>query len=162
MTNTSDDGVLDYFVDKSKRERNRVTMEWTDSLTIRLILAVQSKPALWNAQIIEYRVKHIRETAWREISEQTFNGQVDITEISVKWTNLRIQFRSCYSKNKLVGNDDRIAKWKFYNHMKFIVNTEDITSSNASALNGVITELFILRVKLIFFIGSNKMLSFFW
>lgn len=141
MSNTSDDGVLDYYVDlKRKRARNRVTMEWTDAQTIRLILAVKNHEALWNSQIIEYRVKHVREMAWREISEETFNGQVDISEISVKWTNLRIQFRSCYSKNKLERIDDRFARWKFYNHMKFIVNTEE-TSPNESEINEVSFEM---------------------
>lgn len=137
MANTYDDGVLDYFVDlKRKRERNRVTMEWTDELTIRLILAVKNHEALWNTQIIEYRVKNLRETAWREISEKTFNGQVDITEISVKWTNLRIQFRSCFAKKKLEGIEDHFPKWKFYNHMKFIVDIEK-KPSNASAITEV-------------------------
>lgn len=132
MPNTYDDGVVDYFVNsKRKRERNRVTMEWTDALTIRLILAVKNNEPLWNTQIVEYRVKHVREEAWREIATETFNGQVDITEISVKWTNLRIQFRSCYAKKKLEGTEDRVAKWKFYDHMKFIVNIEEI-ASNAS------------------------------
>lgn len=118
-----DDGILDYFVDlKRKRERQRVTMEWNDELTVRLILAVRRHAVLWNTRAVDYRIKMARERAWREISDESFNGQVDITEISVKWTNLRIQFRSCYAKNKLAAASEDLSKWKFYKHMKFIVH----------------------------------------
>lgn len=110
-----------------KRKRAKVEVEFDDKSTGDLISAVEEHPCLWNAASENYKNRVLRDATWREISENVFDGKFDATQLSAKWTNLRIQFRSYKMKSK--GKSGQAAKskivWKFYNSMLFVASAEE-------------------------------------
>lgn len=102
-----------------------------------MISSVEPRECLWNAGIEDYKKKHLRDAAWREIAEVIFDGKYSAAEVCAKWSNLRIQFKSNGRKHGKSGqgtDEMNTVSWKFYDHLKFIEAAEN-QQSTASASN---------------------------
>lgn len=92
---------------------------------------------LWNAKDEKYRNKIERQSAWKHISEADFDGKFNDTELMAKWSNMRIQYRSYFSKYRKTKSGQGASapvKWKFYEALDFVGRAEneqtDSTVSN--------------------------------
>lgn len=112
-----------------KRNRSKVSVEWTEELTTKLICAVEVQDLLWNAGHKDYKNRALRNTAWSEMSENIFDGEFDAAQLNAKWSNLRIQFKSYYAKNKQTKSGQEAGQnkvyWKYYNSMMFVMAAEE-------------------------------------
>lgn len=110
-----------------KRSRRKVFVEWTDENILKLIGAVELEECLWNAGNCDYKNKIKRMCLWRDISERDFSGNYSADDLLAKWTNIRIQFKTQVSKNKMTKSGqgtEAKREWKFYQAMKFIEQAE--------------------------------------
>lgn len=126
---------------KSNSQKNRkrvrsILHEWNDSEIQQLISAVETKCELWKSNHELYKNKTKKDAAWRDISENVFDGKLSSTELNTKWSNLRVQYKSYASKYKSKPSGsgfESISKWKFFDCMSFIdANNEsdEVTESN--------------------------------
>lgn len=117
----------------NKRNRKKVRTTWSDDMISQLISAVELRECLWNKAIKDYKSRNLKDETWRELAEILFDGKIDANELSVKWTNLRIQFNSYFAKSKLKksgqGATEYKVSWKFYNQMLFLGVAEDEQST---------------------------------
>lgn len=113
----------------AKRNRKKVTAEWTDESTLNLIASVESQDFLWNAGHKDYKNRTLRNKVWQEMSENIFHKEYDAAELQAKWSNLRIQFKSYHTKAKQTKSGqaakDNTVSWKYYSHMMFVAAAED-------------------------------------
>lgn len=111
-----------------KRTTKKVSAEWDDDAIGKLISYVETRQCLWNAQLKEYRNKNQRDAAWKEISE-IFESKYPANELSAKWANLRIQFKSYAAKfNKTKSGQatgEHQIHWRFFKPMLFILSAEN-------------------------------------
>ena len=90
--------------------------------------AVECLPMLWNALDEKYRNRIERQTAWKVMSEVDFDHKFNENELMAKWTNIRIQYRSYFSRNRKTKSGQEAnepVKWKFYEAMDFIGRAEE-------------------------------------
>lgn len=141
MSDKSDD--MDYEpVKKSARKAKKVSADWDDESINKLICAVEVHECLWNAGLKEYRNKTHRDTAWSEVCN-AFDGKYPVNEISAKWANLRIQFKSYAAKFKKTksgqGFGEYQVHWRFFKPMMFIATaeTEQSTSTESNLVSSI-------------------------
>lgn len=110
-----------------KRNRRTVTHKWSDEETIQLIRLVEERQVVWNFSDPEYKKLPVRDAAWRDIADR-FNNRYPVTELNVKWQNLRTQFRKEHLKlttkksGQAAGN--RSSNWKHFDAMSFVAAAE--------------------------------------
>lgn len=135
---------------KPKRKRKKVNTntewKWTPEKEAQLISAVEAKDFLWDVGHKDHKSRILRDAAWQEISENIFNAECDGAQLSAKWSNLRIQFKSYHSKSKQSksgqGIDEHKVSWKHFSRMLFIAAAED-EQSTISESNLVSNFLFL-------------------
>lgn len=107
-----------------KRSRKKVCTDWPEEATVKLISAVESQEALWNPSIKAYRNRSLRDSIWTSIAANNLGGQFAVDEVVAKWSNLRVQFRSCETRLKTTksgqGANENSVHWKFFKSMLFI------------------------------------------
>lgn len=116
----------------TKRKRGRVILhEWSENDIVALIQAVEAKPELWKSSNPWYKNRTKKDAAWRDIEENVFNSIIKLSEITTKWNNLRVQYKSYAAKykNKPSGSGrSQIAKWKHFDSMNFIGTGDDLSA----------------------------------
>lgn len=118
---------------KKKRGGCVVLHEWSDGDIVALIHAVETKPELWKCSDPGYKNRTKKDAAWRDIEENVFHRIIKTTEISAKWSNLRVQYKSYAAKykNRPSGSGrSQIAKWKFFDAMNFVGAVDDLLSES--------------------------------
>lgn len=126
-----------------KKTTKKVSAEWNDDAIGKLILCVETRQCLWNAQLNEYRNKNHRDAAWKEISE-IFEEKYSANELSAKWANLRIQFKSYSAKFKKTESGQATGEyqvhWRFFKPMLFILSaeTEQSTQSESNLVSKIV------------------------
>ncbi|XP_065076324.1 uncharacterized protein LOC135699894 [Ochlerotatus camptorhynchus] len=105
-------------VPSARRNRKKVTAEWSEESTLTLIAAVESQDLLWNAASKDYKNRNLRNTVWEEMAENIFNRVYDGAQLQAKWSNLRIQFKAYHTKAKHTksgqGARENAISWKYY------------------------------------------------
>ncbi|XP_055622922.1 uncharacterized protein LOC129766418 [Toxorhynchites rutilus septentrionalis] len=130
---------------KNKRKRGKVEAVWDEANINKLICAVETNDCIWNAGNEEYKNRGMRDSVWQYIAENIFDGKYSVAEVSAKWTNLRIQFRSYYAKkNKRKSGQAACSKtcWKYYSQMMFIATSEEQQTARSES-NLVLEENFV-------------------
>jgi Alcohol dehydrogenase transcription factor Myb/SANT-like. len=56
-----------------KQIKPKVTVDWTDEDTFKLLSEAEGRQCIWNYGHKDYRNKNIRDAAWREIAENMEN-----------------------------------------------------------------------------------------
>lgn len=111
---------------QSKRNRKKVSTDWPEEATFKLISAVEPHEALWNPAIKDYRNRLLRDSIWTHIAENDLDGQLPLDEVVAKWSKLRVQFRSCEAKAKSTksgqGANESNVHWKFFKSLLFQPN----------------------------------------
>lgn len=128
---------------KAPRNRPKVSTEWNDETTSMLISAVESTEFLWNPGHKDYKNRHLRENMWNHIAENIFNSKHTGDQLNAKLANLRIQFKSYYTKSKETksgqGAVHKAVSWKVFNQMLFVKAAENaqstVTESNMVSTN---------------------------
>lgn len=108
---------------KKRQIKPKVCSEWSDHDIFKLISCVECMPVLWNAKDEKYRNKIERQSAWKQVSEIEFGSKYTDSELMAKWSNIRIQYRSYYTKCHKTKSGQGVneqVKWKFYEAMYFI------------------------------------------
>lgn len=185
----------DYTPNKNKkrtRAKPKVVARWNDADIFKLISYVEVEPATWNAAHKDYSNKYARSLAWGRVAEKCngilvnffqsvlvfFNCSVGFffqflvdkyteADLSAKWSNLRIQFRSYMvrcTKTRSGQGTEEAPRWKFYSAMSFVGRAEAIqTSETVSNFAFGDSELFCLNVQLLnFFIRKFVFCSVFF
>ncbi|XP_055524911.1 uncharacterized protein LOC129718289 isoform X3 [Wyeomyia smithii] len=119
---------------KKRQAKPKVCSTWSDEETAKLISCVKYLPVLWNVREKKYRNKIARQNAWKKISENAFDRKFNDSELMAKWANMRIQYRSYftkYGKTKSGHGDNNPVKWKFYETMHFIGRDEEEQTETA-------------------------------
>lgn len=115
---------------RAKRSRAKVSTEWTEAQINKLICCVEAEPCLWNAAEKSYSNNIKRQAAWNSITDQLEN-KFTCAELNGKWSNLRIQYRSCHAKKPKSGSGaDAVVKWKYYTAMSFVGAAEESQREN--------------------------------
>lgn len=118
---------------KTPRKRPKVSAEWNEETTTKLISAVEATEILWNTGHKDYKNRLLRENMWNHIAENIFNSEYDGNQLNAKWANLRIQFKSYYTKSKETksgqGAVNKAVSWKFFNQMLFVKAAENAQST---------------------------------
>lgn len=140
---------------KKRQTKPKVSSDWSDDDIFKLITCVELVPMLWNAKDEKYRNKFERQSAWKHMSEVDFEGKFSDSELLAKWSNIRIQYRSYYSKyqkTKSGQETDEPVKWKFYEAIDFVGRAEQeqtaITVSNLVCVQNIILILCVHRIYL--------------
>lgn len=129
-----------------KRSTKKVLAEWDDDGIVKLISCVETHECLWNAKLKEYRNKNQRDAAWKEVFN-IFEEKYPINELSAKWANLRIQFKSYAAKFKKTksgqGTGEYNVHWRFFKPMLFILSAEHEQSTNSES--NLVSKIFIFH-----------------
>ncbi|XP_046387258.1 uncharacterized protein LOC124156645 [Ischnura elegans] len=84
-----------------------------------IIIAVQSRPALWDKRNKHHHNRHVLDKEWKAVA-----AALNCTDKDVKliWKNLRDEFRKQYSKTPRSGDaaPDSTSSWKFFDSMLFL------------------------------------------
>lgn len=131
-----------------KRNRNKVAVQWNAEKEVKLISAVEPRDFLWNTGNKDHKNRILRDAAWQEISEEIFDGEYGGAQLNAKWSNLRIQFKSYYSKSKQTksgqGAGEYKVSWKHFNQMMFIAAAEDQQSTISES--NLVSDAFLFSV----------------
>lgn len=111
---------------KRQKKKPKVTKDWDEDEVFKLISFVEAEKCLWDASDEAYHNKTLRDRAWKYIADK-FEEKYSVTDLTAKWTNLRIQFRGYASRAKTKSGQGtvEIPKWKFYNALQFVGRNED-------------------------------------
>lgn len=111
---------------KKRRVKPKVVKEWDEDEIFKLIAAVEDYPCIWNAGEEMYHNKSARENAWQTIGD-IFNGKYDTSDMSAKWSNLRIQYRTAAARAKSKSGQGVVEnpKWKYFSALSFVGRAED-------------------------------------
>lgn len=124
--------LLMLFVDWNINEIN-VSTSSSDHSNDKLISCVECVLMLWNAKNQNYKNKVERQTAWKHMSELDFESKFTDDELLVKWTHIRIQYRSYFAKFRKTKSGQGVEteiKWKFYRAMSFLGKAEEEQTPN--------------------------------
>lgn len=126
-----------------KKKRARIIAhEWTEHEINELIQAVETKPELWKSSHESYKNRNKKDAAWRDIEENVFDSDIKLAEITTKWNNLRVQYKTYAVKYKTKPSGSGrgiINKWKHFDAMNFIgANEESSTETTVSNLPPVV------------------------
>ncbi|KAH8390027.1 hypothetical protein KR200_005652 [Drosophila serrata] len=99
---------------------------WDRDNIIKLIELYENHSVLWDVSSGDYKNKHKKQNAYREIAEAL--GKSD-DEIKTKIHNLRTQFlqevrRVKQKKSGQGTSDNYTSKWEFFDALKFIKNDD--------------------------------------
>lgn len=121
-----------------KRKRTRyIAYDWSEVEINSLICAVEEKPELWLSTHSGYRNRVKKDAAWRDIVENVFANKIALTDITTKWNNLRVQYKSYSAKYKSMPSGSvrsNIVKWRFLDAMHFIGGNDLATETTISNL----------------------------
>lgn len=124
---------------KRRQVKPKVSSEWSDEEMFKLIECVEGYPMLWNAKDIKYRNKVDRQSAWKEMESNVFDGKFSAGEIMAKWSNMRIQYRSYDAKIRKTKSGQGAVeqvRWKFFNAMDFVGRAE--ASQTATTVSNLV------------------------
>ncbi|XP_028177347.1 uncharacterized protein LOC114365084 isoform X2 [Ostrinia furnacalis] len=97
-------------------------MDWNKETILSFIGFIRERPAIWNTQSRDHKIKNKRHDALAEVA--MLMG-ISIKEVNVKWTILRNQFSR--EKRKMMGSSaDSVYKTKWYAYKEM----EDLMSCN--------------------------------
>lgn len=136
------------------RGKPKVKVIWNDNDIKKLIQYVQMEECLWHPNHINYKNKIIRSEKWHQIVKKDFHNVYDVSDLVAKWTNMRVQFRSYFVKEKQQKweqNGEHKIVWKFYNSMKFIANVEEIHSTKTRSNLVSILHFHLFDMKIMIF-----------
>lgn len=129
----------------TKRSVKKVLAEWDDESILKLISAVEMHECLWNAGVKEYRNKSHRDDAWKDVFNN-FGEKYTVDELSAKWANLRIQFKSYAAKFRKTksgqGTGENQVHWRFFKSMLFIEAAERDQSTYSES--NLVSKIWIL------------------
>lgn len=145
MENHIEVEVMEFEQPKKKRMRSRaIFYEWTEHEIVKLIQAVKKKPELWKPSHKMYKYRNKRKMAWRDIEENVFNSIINLSEITSKWNNLRVQYKTYAVRYKALERESgsewvNNTKWRHFDAMIFIdANYEQLTETSISNLTTVV------------------------
>lgn len=127
----------------------KITHKWSEEETLKLISAVEQKPAIWNFGCTDYSKAPVRDAAWRAIVAD-FDNCYDLGELAAKWQNLRTSFRKECAKLKKTKSGQATTnqvKWRLYEAMHFV----DVVESDLNTISesNLAIETVFLFIKLI-------------
>ncbi|XP_020813075.1 uncharacterized protein LOC110187913 isoform X1 [Drosophila serrata] len=114
-----------------RKTRPKISGNFSEEDTIKLINYVKKMPVIWNTNHKEYAEKKTRNTAWSLIYKQ-FGGRHHESDLRTKWNNLRIQYRITLGKLKGKG-EGNASVWRHFAALKFLEN--DSKSETLEARN---------------------------
>lgn len=103
--------------------------KWTSETTMKFLREIKLYQCLWNAKYPTYKMKHMREKAWRKVVDAMAIRNFDVPEAKKKMRNLRstyCQEKGKVSKSKAAnGGYEYVPSIKWFNVMDSMLNDED-------------------------------------
>lgn len=109
----------------SRKKERKLSYNWKEPETTRLIALVEQRRTLWDLASPEYKLQ--KNEGWREVAAELGIG-IDENEAKVKWQNLRVTFRANVAKR----NSTPII-WRFFKEMLFLEASEIALSSQSTS-----------------------------
>ncbi|KAH8287280.1 hypothetical protein KR054_005153 [Drosophila jambulina] len=113
---------------------------WDREKTLKLIELYEKHSVLWNVSSADYKNKHKKQHAYREITKKLHKSD---DEIKTKIHHLRTQFLQEVRrlKQKKCGqsiSDNCTSKWEFFDALKFIKNDDGNNDKISNLVSSII------------------------
>nr|XP_040231485.2 uncharacterized protein LOC120955068 [Anopheles coluzzii] len=113
-------------MNRTVKPRKKKSIEMTREETLYFIEELKKYHCLWDRNDEGHKDKHVRDTAWGELSVKLGYSADDLVE---KWASLRSsmrQYRCTIRKRNAAGIDTRLPfiKWPYFSAMLFTVSEE--------------------------------------